>query len=52
MDLKDYPYHVLDETTPWYEFLFYQQLCVSLGREDRIGSFIRYHKYLKLAGIE
>ena len=39
--------HVLDKTTPWYEFLYYTELCKSLGRESRITSFLRFMKYVK-----
>lgn len=41
----------LDPTTPWYEFLSYQECCWSLGRPVRIQSFIRYNAYLKEIGV-
>jgi hypothetical protein len=48
MDLR---YHVLDPTTPWYEFLSYQECCWSLGVPVRLGSFMRYNAYLKSVGV-
>lgn len=47
----DLVYHVLDETTPWFEFLSYQECCASLGRPCRLGSFMRYNAYLKEVGV-
>lgn len=44
--------HTLDKSTPWYEFLYYTELCKSLGRENRITSFLRYTSYLKSIGVE
>jgi hypothetical protein len=41
----------LDPTTPWYEFLSYQECCWSLGRPVRIQSFMRYNRYLKEIGV-
>lgn len=41
----------LDPTTPWYEFLSYQECCWSLGRPVRINSFIRYNAYLREIGV-
>lgn len=38
-------YHVLDPTTPWFEFLSYQECCWSLNRPVRLGSFLRYNQY-------
>lgn len=45
-------YHVLDPTTPWYEFLSYQECCFSLGVPCRMGSFLRYHAYLREVGVK
>ena len=44
-------YHVLDPTTPWFEFLSYCEVCESLDRPIRIGGFMRYRAYLKEIGI-
>jgi hypothetical protein len=44
-------YPKLDFTTPWYEFLSYQECCLSLGIPVRIQSFIRYNSYLKSIGV-
>ncbi len=41
----------LDHTTPWYEFLSYQECCWSLGRPVHIQSFMRYNAYLKEIGV-
>jgi hypothetical protein len=41
----------LDPTTPWYEFLSYQECCWSLDRPVRITGFIRYNAYLKEIGV-
>lgn len=46
-----YPYHVLDPTTPWFEWLSYCECCASLGVEPRLGRFMRYREYLKEVGI-
>jgi len=45
-------YHVLDPTTPWFEFLSYQECCASLGRPCRLGSFMRYNAYLTEIGVK
>jgi hypothetical protein len=41
----------LDPTTPWYEFLSYQECCWSLGRPVRLTSFMWYNAYLKEIGV-
>lgn len=38
-------YHVLDETTPWFEWLSYQECCWSLGVKPSLTRFIRYNQY-------
>jgi len=40
-------YPALDETTPWYEFLSYQECCNSLGKKVYLTNFLRYHNYLR-----
>ena len=42
----------LDPTTPWFEFLSYQECCWSLNRPVRLGSFMRYNTYLKEIGVK
>jgi hypothetical protein len=42
----------LDPTTPWFEFLSYQECCWSLNRPVRLGAFMRYNAYLKEIGLE
>jgi len=46
-------YHVLDETTPWFEWLSYLECCKSLQPpgQPSLGRFMRYRKYLKEAGV-
>lgn len=46
-------YHVLDPTTPWYEFLSYLECCKSLNPPGHpsLTRFMRYHEYLKSVGI-
>jgi hypothetical protein len=41
----------LDPTTPWYEFISYQECCYSLNRPVRVGGFLRYNAYLKEIGV-
>jgi len=48
---NNYPYHVLDPTTPWFEWLSYCECCLSLGVEPRLGRFMRYREYLKEVGL-
>lgn len=42
-------YHVLDETTPWFEWLSYSECCKSLQiiNHPSLSRFMRYHEYLK-----
>jgi hypothetical protein len=37
----------LDKTTPWYEYLSYQECCRSLNRPESLTKWIRYHQYYK-----
>ena len=50
---KEYPYHVLDPTTPWYEFLQYCEICHQLNVSDQpsVGRFNAYRRYLKSVGV-
>lgn len=49
----DYPYHVLDKTTPWYEWLCYCEICHQLNapRQPSLGRFMSYRRYLKSVGL-
>ena len=49
----DYPYHVLDPTTPWYEWLCYCEICHQLDVQDQPNwnRFMRYRNYLKEVGV-
>jgi len=42
-------YHVLDETTPWYEWLCYCEICHQLNvpGQPSLGRFMAYRRYLK-----
>ena len=53
MEENDYPYHELDPTTPWYEFLMYCEICHQLGVKDqpKLGRYAAYRRYLKYMGI-
>lgn len=42
---------VLDPTTPWYEFLSYQECCWSLEKPVSLSRFMRYNNYLKEIGV-
>lgn len=46
-------YHVLDPTTPWYEWLCYCEIChqPQIVNQPHIGRFMRYRKYLKEVGV-
>lgn len=44
-------FSTLDPTTPWYEFLSYQECCWSLDRPVYITNFMRYNAYLKEIGV-
>jgi hypothetical protein len=50
---EEYPYHVLDPTTPWYEFLCYCEICHQLDapRQPNMSRYMRYRSYLKEVGI-
>jgi len=50
---SDYPYHELDPTTPWYEWLMYCEICHQLGVKDqpKLGRYMAYRRYLKYMGI-
>ena len=37
--------HVLDATTPWYEFLLYLECCRSLSVKPSITRFVKYNRY-------
>jgi hypothetical protein len=53
MENSDYPYHTLDYTTPWAEFLAYAEICHQLNvpNQPSVGRFMRYRNYLKEIGI-
>ena len=46
-------YHVYDETTPWYDFLQYCEICYQLNvpGQPNLTRFMRYRQYLKEVGV-
>lgn len=44
-------FSALDPTTPWFEFLSYQECCFSLNRPVSVTGFMRYNAYLKEIGV-
>lgn len=50
----NYPYHNLDPTTPWYEWLCYSEICYQLEVKGQpsINRFMSYHRYLKEIGVK
>jgi len=38
----------LDPTTPWFEYLSYQECCRSLGVKESLTRFMRYNQYYKM----
>ena len=46
-------YPALDSTTPFYEFLSYQECCESLNvpEQPSLERFMSYRKYLKSVGV-
>jgi hypothetical protein len=53
MENSDYPYHTLDYTTPWAEFLAYTEICHQLNvpNQPSVGRFMKYRQYLKEIGV-
>jgi len=50
---SDYPYHVLDSTTPWYEWLMYCKICHQLNvpGQPKWQRYASYRNYLKEVGV-
>ena len=51
--LTEYPYHTLDPTTPWYEWLMYCEICHQLDvpGQPNWNRFTRYRQYLNEVGV-
>ena len=49
----EYSYHVLDKTTPWYEWLCYCEICHQLNvpGQPSLGRYMAFRRYLKSAGL-
>jgi len=43
--LVEQPYHVLDPTTPWYEWMSYLECCYSLQTKPSMNRFLAYNRY-------
>jgi hypothetical protein len=43
-------YHILDKTTPWYEWLSYLECCKSLKVKSSLTRFLRYNNYYEQYG--
>ena len=50
---SDYPYHELDPTTPWYEWLMYCEICHQLNvvGQPKWQRYVAYRNYLKEVGV-
>jgi hypothetical protein len=53
LNMNNYPYHVLDPTTPWYEWLCYQEICyqLNISGQPSWNRFMRYRNYLREVGV-
>ena len=53
MENSDYPYHVLDPTTPWYEWLCYCEIChqLNIQGQPKWQRYAAYRNYLKEVGV-
>jgi len=50
---SDYPYHELDPTTPWYEWLMYCEIChqLNIPNQPKWQRYAAYRNYLKEVGV-
>jgi hypothetical protein len=46
-------YHVLDDTTPWNEFIMYCEICHQLDvpGQPSLGRYMAFRRYLKSVGL-
>ena len=53
MENSNYPYHELDPTTPWYEWLMYCEICHQLNvlGQPKWQRYAAYRNYLKEVGV-
>ena len=53
MENSDYPYHELDPTTPWYEWLCYCEIChqLNIQGQPKWQRYAAYRNYLKEVGV-
>lgn len=53
MENSDYPYHVLDPTTPWYEWLMYCEIChqLDIPGQPHWQRYKAFSNYLKSIGV-
>ena len=49
----EYPYHVLDKTTPWASWIEYCEICHQLNvpGQPSLGRFMAFRRYLKSVGL-
>lgn len=54
MENSNFPYHVLDPTTPWYRWICYCEICHQLKIKDQpsLHRFMCYNNYLKEIGVK
>ena len=54
MENSNFPYHVIDYTTCWAEWIAYCEICHQLGIKDQpsVQRFMRYNAYLKEIGVK
>ena len=52
-NFKEYPYHEIDYTTPWAEWIAYCEICHQLNvpNQPHLGRFMGYRRYLKEVGV-
>ena len=52
-DNQTFPYHVLDETTPWYEWIMYCEIChqLQVPGQPHWQRYKSFSNYLKSIGV-
>lgn len=50
---NDFPYHLIDYTTPWSEWIAYCEICHQLDvpGQPNLNRYMRYRQYLKEVGV-
>lgn len=54
MENSKFPYHTLDPTTPWYDWICYCEIChqLDIKGQPNLQRFMSYHRYLKEIGVK